>query len=134
MPSSDELLEIYVDRSLGQTIVPAALRALGITVHTEVSVFGRVREGVPDSVWLERAGSEGWVVFTKDAMIRYRIAERAALASGMVRAFVLAQGNLSGSDQAERFVRNIHRIRRACRSQGPFIYAVHANRIVRIFR
>ena len=133
MPSSDEPLEVYVDRSLGQAIVPAALRDLGFAVHTELSVFGRVREGVPDSVWLERAAREGWVVFTKDAKIRYRIAERTALTGGGVRAFVLAGGNLSGSDQANCFVQNINRIRRACRDRGPFIYAVHADRIVRIF-
>ncbi len=70
MPSSDEPLEIYVDRSLGQLIVPEALRGLGIAVKTEVEVFGVVPAGVPDGVRLERAGREGWVVFTKDGRIR----------------------------------------------------------------
>lgn len=62
MPSSDEPLEIYVDRSLGQLIVPGALRQLGLIVHTEVDVFGCVPEGVPDPVWLDRAGREGWII------------------------------------------------------------------------
>jgi predicted nuclease of predicted toxin-antitoxin system len=133
VPSSEEPLEVYVDRSLGQVIVPEALSALGLVVHTEASVFGRVPEGVPDPTWLDRAGREGWIVFTKDTRIRYRMVELTALAGEGVRAFVLSGGNLSGREQADRFVRNMNRIRQACRRQGPFIYAVQADRIVRIF-
>jgi PIN like domain len=133
VPSSEELPEVYVDRSLGQTLVPDALRECGFVVHTEVSVFGHVPEGVPDSVWLERAGREGWVVFTKDKRIRYRIAERAALVGGSVRAFVLAGGNLSGRDQAAHLVGNVDAILRASGEPGPFVYSVQAERIVRLF-
>lgn len=133
MPSSAEPPEIYVDRSLGQTHVPEALLELGLIVHTEISVFGRVQEGVPDSAWLARAGAEGWVAFTKDKRIRYRGAERAALIDGGVRAFALAGGNLSGSAQAARFVSNMEAILRACDEPGPFIYSVHADRIMRVF-
>lgn len=133
MPSSDEPLEIYVDRSLGQLIVPEALRGLGVTVRTEVEIFGAVSAGVPDAVWLERAGREGWVVFTKDARIRYRVAEIGVLAANGVKAFVLSGGNLSGSEQAQHFVRNLNRILRACRQRGPFVYSVHARGIERLW-
>lgn len=133
MRSSAEPPEVYVDRSLGQTVVPDALRELGLVVHTEVSVFGHVREGVADSVWLERAGQEGWVVFTKDKRIRYRVAERSALVAGGVRAFALAGGNLSGREQATRLVGNMEAILRACGEPGPFVYSVHAGRIMRVF-
>jgi len=133
VPSSDEPLEIYVDRSLGQLTVPAALRGLGLTVRTEVEVFGHVQEGVPDDVWLERAGAEGWVVFTKDGRIRYRVAEIAALAANRVKTFVLSGGNLSGPEQAQHYVRNINRIRRVCRHPGPFVYAVHARGIEQLW-
>lgn len=133
MPSSDEPLEIYVDRSLGQLIVPEALRGLGIGVKTEVEVFGAVPDGVPDAVWLERAGGEGWVVFTKDGRIRYRIAEIGVLAANRVKAFVLSGGNVSGAEQAQHYIRNINRIRRACRQRGPFVYSVHARGIERLW-
>ena len=133
MPSSDEPREIYVDRSLGQTIVPEALRKLGLTIHTEVEVFGDVPEGVLDAVWLERAGREGWIVFTKDARIRYRVAEISVLADNGVKAFVLSGGNLSGPEQAVRFVRNIHRILQACCSAGPFVFAVRVRGIERLW-
>lgn len=133
MRSSDEPLEIYVDRSLGQVIVPHALRELGLVVRTEVDVFGSVPDGVADTVWLEKAGTEGWVVFTKDTRIRYRVAEISALAAHNVRAFVLSGGNLSGMEQAQHFVRNMNRIRRACGHVGPFVYAVHARKIERLW-
>jgi hypothetical protein len=132
VPSAEQP-EVYVDSSLGQATVPEALRAIGFLVHTEVAVFGRVRQGVEDTVWLERAGREGWIVLTKDARIRYRTAELATLVAGEVRAFVLAGGNLGASEQAARFVRNINRIRQACRHPGPFIYSVYADQILRIF-
>jgi hypothetical protein len=133
VPSSDEPLEIYVDRSLGQIIVPGELRKLGLVVRTEIEVFGDVGEGVPDPVWLERAGRERWVIFTKDARIRYRVAEIGVLAATRVKAFVLSGGNLSAREQAGRFVRNINHIRAACRDEGPFVYAVRARGIERLW-
>ena len=105
MPSSDEPPEIYVDRSLGQVIVPEALRQLGL----------------------------GWIVFTKDARIRYRVAEISVLAEGGIKAFVLSGGNLSGPEQARRFVWNINRIRLTCRREGPFVFAVRARGIERLW-
>lgn len=133
MPSSDEPLEIYVDRSLGQLIVPDALRGLGMTVRTEIEVFGVVPAGIADAVWLERAGREGWIVFTKDGRIRYRVAEIGVLAANKVKAFVLSGGNLSGEEQALQYIHNLDRIWRACRQRGPFVYAVYARGIERLW-
>ncbi len=133
MPSSDELLEVYVDRSLGATVVPAAVRARGVVVHAEIEIFGRVAEGVPDTEWLERAGREGWIVFTKDTRLRYRVDEVAALVRHRVRVFVLTAGNLGASEQAARFVNNLNRIRRVSRRPGPYVYAVHARGLERLW-
>jgi hypothetical protein len=49
------------------------------------------------------------------------------------RAFVLTAGSLSAAEQAARFDRSRQRIEQACVDAGPFVYAVHADRIVRIF-
>ena len=46
--------------------------------------------------------------------IRYRPAEIAALRSHRVKAFALTSGNLTATEQAERFVRNERRIEVAC--------------------
>lgn len=133
MRSSDAPLEFYVDRCLGMVIVPQALRNAGLVVHTERDVFGEVLEGVPDEQWLRRAGEEQWVVLTKDDRIRYRQAELAVLASHRVRAFVLPGGNMSAAEQADRLIRNIDRIRRVCRKDGPFVYVVRARSVERVW-
>jgi hypothetical protein len=133
VPSSEESPELYVDRSLGQIVVPEALEALGFVVHTELSIFGELDEGVADVTWLERVGSEGWVALTKEARIRYRPAEAAVIAAFGVRLFAVASGNLGAAEQAARIVENIERIVEACRESGPFVYSVQAGRIVRLF-
>lgn len=133
MRNSDEQPEFYVDRSLGQRIVPERLRTLGLTVHTEAQVFGTEGDAPTDAAWLRRAGLEDWVVLSKDARIRYRRHELDALVRHSVRAFVLVSGQLTGVEQADAFERNLHRILRACRRSGPFVYGVHSKRIERIW-
>jgi hypothetical protein len=78
-------------------------------------------------------GRNDWVVLAKDKRIRYRPAEIDAVRRFGVRAFVLTSGNLSAADQVERFLANESRILAACERLGPFVYAVHAKGIERIF-
>jgi hypothetical protein len=89
-------------------------------------------EEVEDVTWLEEAGQRGWVVFMKDSEIRRRPAEQRALVAHGVRAFCLAGGNLPAAEMAARFLVNLDAITAACQDPGPFIYAVHATRIVRL--
>jgi hypothetical protein len=45
--------EFFIDRSLGRRVVPDALRASGLIVHTMASVYGeRVAQGLRDETWL----------------------------------------------------------------------------------
>jgi hypothetical protein len=117
--------EFFVDRSLGKSIVEA-LRAAGLTAHSMADVYGEERaQRLPDEVWLRDVGENGWVVLTKDDAIRRRPAERDAMVSASVRVFCLTTANLRGSEQAERFVANRHRIIRQSRKAGPYIYGVY---------
>jgi hypothetical protein len=50
-----------------------------------------------------------------------------------VKAFVLTRGGLRAAEQAARFEQNRHAILGACADDGPFVYAVQALRIVRMF-
>lgn len=61
------------------------------------------------------------------------MAEISVLTENTVKAFVLSGGNLSASEQALHFVRNINRIRQACRAVGPFVFAVRARGIERLW-
>jgi hypothetical protein len=68
-----------------------------------------------------------------DRRIRYRPVEIAAIREYAVKAFALTSGNLTVTQQAERFIVNEVAIRAACTADGPFLYAVHVDRIVRVF-
>jgi PIN like domain len=132
VPPSPPPLEAFVDRGLGRYLVPQALRDAGLVVHTMVEVFGSREQDVADDEWLERAGRDGWIVFTKDKRIRYRHVEIEAIRTHGVKAFVLASGNLTGQQQAARFVANLGRIRTVAQEDGPYVYAVHERRIARL--
>lgn len=86
-------------------------------------------ETVPDQQWLELAGTRGWAVFMKDTRIRYNPAEREAVKTHSVRCFCLSSQSLTGDAMALRFLDNLTRITAACEQPGPYIYAVHKNRI-----
>ena len=97
-------------------------------------VYGEMAgQRLKDEVWLEDVGRRGWVVLMKDDAIRRRPAEREALIASAVRAFCLTNAQLRGAEQAERLVRNRHRILAQARHPGPYIYGVHADRLARLW-
>lgn len=124
--------EFFVDRNLGRR-VPEALRDAGWSLRTHREVYGARDENVPDAEWLELCGRECLVVLTADRRLRYRPQEIAAIRRHRVRAFVLLGGSLRATDQVARFERNRGRIWQACVAHGPFVYAVHADHLARMF-
>lgn len=125
--------EFFVDRSLGRRQVADALRIGGWKLRTHHEVFRFRDEEVPDVEWLEMCGRGDLPVLSKDKRLRYRREEIAAIRRYGVKAFVLARGSLRAAEQVDRFDRHREAIVVACGDSGPFIYAVHAERIVRIF-
>jgi hypothetical protein len=125
--------ELFVDRSLGKSIVEG-LRAAGLTVHSMAEVYGEKRaQLLADEIWLQDAGKNDWIVLTKDDAIRRRPAERDALTKAAVRVFCLTNRNLRGAEQTERFVLNRHRILRQARKSGPYIYGVYEQGLKRLW-
>jgi hypothetical protein len=132
-PRLEPPLELFVDRSLGKSIVEG-LRATGLTVHSMADVYGDARaQRLRDEVWLRDAGKNGWVVLTKDDAIRRRPTERDAMIDAAVRVFCLTTAQLRGADQTERLVRNRHRILRQARKPGPYIYGVYDRGLKRLW-
>jgi uncharacterized protein with PIN domain len=130
---SDAPPEFFIDRSLGKSIAEG-LRACGLTVHTMASVYGEERaQRLADEIWLRDAGARDWIVLTKDDAIRRRPAERDALIEAGVRVFCLTSAQLRGAEQTAQFVENRHRIMRQARKPGPYIYAVYAKGIRRLW-
>lgn len=133
MSHPDGLPDLFLDRSLGRIKVPTLLRSAGLRLITLAEHYGiPADESVLDETWLELAGTEGWVVFMKDTRIRYNPAEREAVKSHQVRCFCLSSQSLTGDDMAARFLVNLNRITAACDEPGPFIYAVHKNRVEKL--
>lgn len=130
MPHPAGLPDLFLDRSLGRVQVPQLLRAAGLRLVTLAERYGvPADERVTDEQWLADAGTRGEVVLMKDARVRYNPAEKAAIVRHNVKCFCLARRDLSAADMADRFLRNLDAIANACAEPGPFIYAVHQNRI-----
>ena len=88
-----------------------------------------------DVEWLRVAGSEEWVVLTRDKNIRLRQIERSALIAAHVAAFVFTGGNASGVETAEAIVAALPRIEtRLIADKPPFICRITASgNVERIF-
>lgn len=117
--------DLFLDRSLGRRQVPDLLRAAGLRVHTLAEVYGiPIDESIEDVDWLRDAGEQGWPVLMKDARIRYRPAERAAIVTYGVQAFCLTSGNLRASAMARQYLSVLDDLVTACQQAGPFLYTV----------
>ncbi len=133
MPHPDRLPDLFLDRSLGRIKVPELLRAAGLRLVTLAEHYGIPSdEGIVDEEWLRLASSQDWVVFMKDTRIRYNRRERDVVRAYSVRCFCLSSQQLHADDMAARYLDNLDVITRACQEPGPFIYAVHKNRIERL--
>lgn len=123
----------FVDRSLGRIEFPRLLREAGVDLITLAEHYGiPADEAVDDVTWLADTARLGWVVVAKDARIRRRPAERIAIGEHRARCFYYARADLLATESAGRFLRNLAAIERACEEPGPFAYAIHATRIVRM--
>jgi len=124
--------EFFVDRSLGNRIVPEAIRALGFRVWAMSDIYpNETDEGVADVDWIERAGRENWVVLTKDERITRRPDEVEALEASGVRVFAIGNQHLTGPQMAGYYTANIHRIVQRARKAGPFVDIVHPKTVER---
>ncbi len=123
----------FVDRSLGRIEFPRLLRASGVDLITLAEHYGiPADESVEDVTWLADTARLGWVVLAKDARIRRRPAERAAIRERGARCFYYTRADLPATESAGRFLHNLAAIERACTEPGPFAYAIHATRIVQM--
>lgn len=121
----------FIDRSLGRLELPSRLRVAGLRVVTLAEHYGIPQdETVTDEIWIADSARLGWVALMKDDKIRRRPAERAAIQRHSARCFCLANANITMSDAADRYLNNMPAIWEACALPGPFLYAVHATRIV----
>ena len=125
------LPRLFIDRSLGRLELPQILRAHGLELITLAEHYGiPADENVEDETWIRDSAQLGWVALMKDQRIRFRRAEKDAIRRHGARCFCLPRGDLTSSQAAVRYLDNLAAIVHACQMPGPFLYAVHAGRIV----
>lgn len=112
----------FIDRSLGRETVAAALRAAGAQVEPHDAHFP---PNAPDQEWLQAVGARGWVVLSKDKNIRYRGAEKAAVAGAEVALFIFRGGSMRGAEIAQAIASALPKMLRMVRTQSrPFIASI----------
>ena len=127
------LPDLFLDRSLGRITVPRLLRDAGLRLLTLSEHYGiPADEEVADEEWMEIAGRRGWAVLMKDKRIRYNRRERDVVSAFRVHCFCLSSQRFTAEVMAHRYLSNLNAITRAYKEEGPFIYAVHHNRIERL--
>lgn len=100
---------------MGRKLVQA-LKDAGVDAIVHDDVFA---QNALDEDWLLAVGARGWVVITKDKLIRKRPLEREALLKAGVRAFVFIGGNMSGIEMAETIVSAVAKMRRIIQKTPP---------------
>lgn len=127
--------EVLVDRSLGLYLVPDALRARGLTVHTLESLYGPpIAQMIQDTEWLQRAGEQGWVVLCKDDAIRRNSLELEIVERYGVKVFCLTTARLTGHKQRDRIINHMNRILQRARKPGPYVYGIYDRELRLLWR
>lgn len=127
-------LNFFTDRSLGDVIVPTALREAGWNVVSMVERYGQLTaEALADIHWIPEATERGEILLTGDKMIARRPLEAAAVARAGARVFALSNGQIRGADKAARYLRWQKAIfRRALSETAPYVVGVTGHGLERL--
>ncbi len=120
---TEPVIVFFVDRAIGQNLVPSALRAGGANIERHVDHFA---PDAPDVEWLAAVSQNKWVVLTKDEMIGRNPLEVRAIARANARVFILVSGKLTSQQMADIFVNALQRIENFVHgNQAPFIAKIY---------
>lgn len=126
-------LVIFLDECLGGRIIAAELRKAGLDVRIQ-DEEGDVPRQLSDPEWAKLVASRGWVAITRDRHIRYRSAEKRAVAEAGLALFMLAsRRNLSRADIIEHIGAAATKIPGFLRRHDPpFIAAIYRGGRIKI--
>lgn len=117
-----ESINIFIDRSLGRKIAEP-LRKAGANVFLHDDYFA---QDVVDEEWLAEVGTRGWIVLTKDKMIRRRTIEREALLNTNVKAFFFMSGNIPFAEVAQIIAKALPGMQKfIVKHEPPFIAGIY---------
>jgi len=126
-------LVYWTDRALGAHILPNILRNNRVQVVRHVETFPD-DDRIADLDWIPEIASRGWIIVTKDAQIRRNRIEREMLIACGALYVSLGKGNLTGEQQAERFLRHRATLDAffAGASRGPHILSARLDDVHRL--
>lgn len=88
----------------------------------------------PTDQWIPDVGRRGWILLSKDEKIRYRLAEKRAIAQAAVRAFFLVPKGLTGPENGRILASALERMRNfSIGNRPPFIAKVFRNGTVKMW-
>ncbi len=116
---------IFIDRSIPRGVA----RALQNVRDDVLWLEDKYAHNTKDPVWLPDAGTEGWLVISRDKGIRYKPAEIQAIKDNRVGCFILAEKNdLSRWNLLKIIVTKLDdMILRHEQTERPFIYLIDAS-------
>lgn len=129
--SAAPLPEFFCDRSLGR-VVARELRERGWILHLIADHYGNDAQDVIDEDWLSEGASRGWCLLSKDAAIRRRDSEAAAVGDSLL--FVLSRQDWTAAEMVEIIDAHRGRIERHIRKGQPGIYVVSRSTVKRYER
>ncbi|HJQ97884.1 MAG TPA: hypothetical protein VJ826_06175 [Candidatus Polarisedimenticolaceae bacterium] len=102
MSARPDALAFFTDRDLGKQF-PGILAQAGLVVHRHADHFA---PDCPDDVWLEAVAERKWIAISRDARIRYKPNELAAVIRHGARLLIVI-GKAPHSELAANFVATI---------------------------
>lgn len=113
---------LFIDRCAWSRRLGEALTAADIPFIAHQQRFA---SACPDEEWLQVAGTEGWIVLTRDQAIRRKPNELKAFRAAKLILFALASGNASAEDTARLLVTLYPKMMRKARAtQPPAMFSV----------
>lgn len=113
---------LFIDRCAWSRRLGEALIAAGIPF---IAHHQRFAPACPDEEWMQVAGTEGWIVVTRDQAIRRKPNELKAFRAAKLIMFALASGNASAEDTAQLLVRLYPKMMGKVRvTQPPAMFSV----------
>lgn len=115
---------------MGAKQFPEYLRTKGYVVNTIEGLFGR--PDVLDTEWIETAGRDEWIVFTKDNAIAKNTAERNAVIEYKLKMVCLVHPEMGIGGVIDVFEKHWKRIERRFEKPPPWILKVSVSQIKEI--
>ena len=107
----------FTDRDLGYRIFPDSLEGAGLQVVRHDDVFED--PATPDTEWLKRVASEGWIAISGNQDILRQPLEVAALRQSGAVMLIVVGTHVPAHERARNFINTLPKIERLLKTTNP---------------